>query len=130
MKDSKNKAIRRILFKIISITVILSGVLLLALNIPRYGALDDFYDSKYRSCKARENQIYEQQGHYETVPRKDSNGNTLYHYEELVSDYNKKDCMEEATKLKQDEQSSIQFLVIIGIVATAFGIILLFLSFI
>ena len=124
------KRIRQILFKIISVIVIMPGVVLLALNIPQLYSLDKLYDSKYKDCEKREERIYNQRGHSETKPYTDAKGNTLYTYEVIVSDYNKKDCVEEASKFKQEEKSSIQFWVILGAVAVIFGIILLFISFI
>ena len=125
-----DKRIRRILFKIISAIVIVPGAVLLALNIPQLYSLDKLYDSKYKDCEKREERIYNQRGHSEMKPYTDAKGNTLYTYEVIVSDYNKKDCVEEASKFKQEEKSSIQFWVILGAVAVIFGIILLFISFI
>ncbi len=124
-----DKKVRRIIFKVIAGIILLAGALLLVLYIPKLSGLDDLYNDSYDKCEKRENNEYEQQGHKEMVPY-EYDGNTLFHYEKTVSDYEKKDCREEASRIKKEEESSLQFWVIIGVVTIAFGIITLFVSFI
>ena len=118
------KKIRRILFKIIATIVLVIGIVLLTIFIPQFSSLDGLYNDSYNDCSKREEEESHKIGHYENR----SIGKMSY--DEFVSDYQKKDCVEEASKAKNDKESSLRFWVVIGIVTIILGIVILFVSFI